>query len=166
MLRAQEFLMRMQDIKREFSIKVVRRGNDTTRRRVAIIVVDEFLMAGGGIHQALFVEANLYHNLKQLNLSCDPTPEEARLRQLRRQKRTRISGFNPLKLASENIEAEDYEPYSLTKAIINILPEEKEGQNELSGNHKGRGPARTFRYLQKNAQLFKKQKGPSFYRAH
>lgn len=164
MLRAQEFLEAIREIKRKFSIKVVRRGNDTARRRIAILLVDEFLMAGGGIDQALFLEANLYHNLKRLQFRCDPTSEETRLRELRRKKGINLRGFNPLKLASENIEPENYNPYPLTEAITKILTEDKEEKNGFSGDHKRRRPAQSFRYLQKDARLFKKQKGPSFYR--
>ena len=166
MLRAQEFLVRIQQIKREFSIKVVRRGNDTARRRVAIIVIDKFLKAGGGVDKAFFLESNLYHNLKRLNLSSDPTPEEIRLRELRGGRKIRMRGFNPLRLVSENIEPEDTEPYLLTQAIIKILTENKEDNDGISGDHKGGGPSQTFKHLQKDPRLFKKQKGPSFYRAN
>lgn len=163
MLRVQEFLVRMQQIKREFSIKVVRCGNDTARRRAAIIVVDEFLVAGGGIHQALFLEANLYHNLKRYNVTCDPSPEEVRLRELSRKKGTKMRGFNPLKLVSENIEPEDYGPYPLTEAIIKILTEGKEDDNGISTNSK-RGPASgTFEHLQEDPRFFEEQKKLSFY---
>ena len=163
MLQAEEFLVRMQQVKREFSIKVVRRGNDTARRRVAIIVVDEFLMAGGGIHQAFFLEANLYHNLKRYNVSCDPSPEEVRLRELCRKKGTRMGGFNPLKLVSENIEPEDTEPYLLTEAIIEILTENKEDDNGFSTNHKGGPTPGTFGHLQEDPRFFEEQKKLSFY---
>ena len=161
-----QFLQQLRAIRERFHITKVGRSNERNRRRISILVVDEFLKAGGDIDQAFFLEANLYHNLKAYHLSCDPTLEEIRLRQLRRERRIKLGGFNPLKLVSENIEPEDYEPYPLTEAIIKILTEGKEEKNGFSGDHKRRRPAQSFRYLQKDAQLFKKQKGPSFYRTH
>lgn len=161
--RIDEFLSAIRSTKRDFHIRRLKRSNDRSRRRISILVVDEFLRARDDIHQAFFLEGNLYHNLKTHHLSCDPTPDETRLQQLRRKKGTRIGGFNPLKLVSENIEPEDYETYPFTEAIIKILTEDKENQDGISTNSKGGATPGTSEHLQEDPRFFEEQKKLSFY---
>jgi len=163
--RISEFLGQVRLIKSEFGIVPAARGNDTSRRRIAILVIDEFLRLGGDVDQAFFLEENLYETLKNHHFTCNPTPEEIRIRELPRGKKTKMRRFDPLKLASEYFEPKSKNPYPLTEAIIRMLSkwEDKDG---ISGDHLGGGTPQTFEHLQKDSGLFTKQKGPSLYRAH
>lgn len=109
------FLNGIRLIKSEFHITRVKRGNDRSRRRISLLVIDEFLRSGGDIHQAFFLEANLYTNLKNHHFTCNPTPEEVRIRELPRRKKQKVRCFDPLKLVSDNSEPERKNPYPLTK---------------------------------------------------
>ena len=161
----QSFFNQVRLIKREFDISLVKRSNDRNRRRIAILVVDEFLKTRGGTDQAFYLEANLYQALKKVSLRCSPTPEEIRLRQLPRRRSAKIRRFDPLKLVSENADLEYEKPYPLTETILAILTEDKENSNGISGDNIRRGTSKTFKHLQKDARLFTKQKRPSLYRA-
>lgn len=97
-------------VKEEFNIRKVKRSNECFRRRVTILVVNEYLLADGDIHRAFYLEADLYRKLKKENLSCDPTEEEIRYRELPRRKDNRVRHFNPLKLVSENFVGENKNP--------------------------------------------------------
>jgi len=97
-------------VKEEFNIRKVKRSNECFRRRVTILVVNEYLLADGDIHRAFYLEADLYRKLKKENLSCDPTEEEIRYRELPRRKDNRGRHFNPLKLVSENFVGENKNP--------------------------------------------------------
>jgi len=153
-------------IKKEFNISPVRRSNEKNRRRIAILVVDEFLKAEGDMHQAFYLEANLYQALRKVQLKCDPTPEEIRLRELGRSKRWRLKSFDPLKLVSENADLEYKKPYPITKTILNILTKDKENTDGFPADNNRRGTPQTFKHFQKDPQLFKKQKRFSLYRAN
>ena len=159
----EEFLQQVKLIKREFGITRVKRVNDRSRRRIAILVTDEFLRYGGDIDEAFFLEADLYRLLRKTNLKCEPTPEEIRLRELPRRRHRKIKNLNPLKLASENFEPENRKPYSLTEAIVNILTGDEEDFDGVSADNIRRGTSQTFKHLPKDARLFTKQKGPSLY---
>lgn len=163
--RISEFLGQVRPIKSEFGIVPAARGNDTSRRRIAILVIDEFLRLGGDVDQAFFLEANLYKNLKNCRFACNPTPEEIRIRELPRGKKTKMRRFDPLKLVSEYFEPKSRNPYPLTKAIIKILTEDEEDVDGVSGDRLRGGAPQTFKHLQKDTRLFTKQKGPSLYRA-
>jgi len=159
-----ELLARVRLLKKEFNISPVKQSNEKNRRRITILIVDEFLKAEGDIHQAFYLEANLYQVLRKAQLKCDPTPEEIRLRELERSKRQRLKGFSPLRLVSENAYLPYKKTYPITKAIMKILTE-KENINGFSGDNIRRRTSQTFKHLQKDTRLFKKQKGTSLYRA-
>jgi len=161
-----EFLEQVKLIKTEFGITPVKRGNDTSRRRIAILVTDEFLRSGGDIHQTFFLEADLYQVLRKLDLRCDPTTEERRLRELPRKRHQKVKNFDPLRLVSENFDPENEKPYALTEAIVKILSEDEEDFDGVSGDNIRGGAFKTFKHLQKDSCLFTKQKGSSLYRAH
>jgi len=163
--RIKEFLQKVKLIKTEFGITQVRHSNDKSRRRIAILVTDEFLKSGGDIHQAFFLEANLYANLKNCRFACNPTPEEIRIRELPRRKKQKVRYFDPLKLVSDNFEVESKNPYPLTEAIIKILVKDGEDADGVSGDRLRGGTPQAFKHLQKDTGLFTKQKGPSLYRA-
>jgi len=156
------FLKEVRLVKKDFHICTVKKGNDRYRRRIINLIIDNYLLMGGEIHRAFYLEADLYKQLKKVNLSCDPTPEEIRIRELR-EKNNKVKHFNPLKLVSENFEEESEEPCPLTKKIINILTK-KEKENGFSTNSTRRGTFKTFKYIQKDTRLFKKQKRFSLYR--
>lgn len=164
MFNTREFLERFERVKIGFDIRSVRRGNDTFRRRIAILIRDEFLLAGGDVDQAFFLENNLYHNLGHCHLTCNPTPEEIRIGELSRKKGEKLKGFDPLKLVSENFGSAEKKPYPLTEAIIRALTE-KEDEDGFSGDNPRGGAPKAFEHLQKDTRLFKKQKGTSLYRA-
>ena len=163
--RISEFLDQVRLIKSEFGIVPVARGNETSRRRIAILVIDEFLRLGGDVDQAFFLEENLYETLKNHHFTCNRTPEEIRIRELPRGKNKKMRRFDPLKLVSEYFEPKSRNPYPLTEAIIRILSEQ-EGKDGISGDHLGGGTPQAFEHLQKDTGLFTKQKEPSLYRAH
>ena len=159
------FLKKVRSVKEEFHISKVSKGNDRYRRRIANLLIDKYLLTGGEIHKAFYLEADLYNQLKKVNLMCDPIPEEIRIRELRGKKDNKIKHFNPLKFVSENFEAENEESYPLTKKIINILTK-KEEKDGIPADSTRRGAFKTFRYFQKHTQLFKKQKRFSLYKAN
>jgi len=160
-----DFFERVRLIKKEFDILPVKQSNDRYRRRIALLIIDEFLKSGGDIHQAFFLEADLYRQLKKVSLRCNPTLEEVRIRELRRSRRQKIKSFNPLKLASENADLPYKKPYPLTREIIRLLTDKKEDTDGFPGDNIRRGAPQTFKYFQKDTRLFKKQKGTSLYRA-
>ena len=159
-----EFLKEVKLIRTEFHITPVKRSNDTSRRRIAILIRDEFLRLGGNVDQAFFLEENLYGTLKNRHLSCNPTPEEIRIRELPRGKNAKTKGFDPLKLVSENFEPKGKDSYPLVQAIIEILSKEEE-KDGLSGNNLRGGTPQTSEHLQKDTRLFTKQARSSLYRA-
>jgi len=162
--KANSFLIAVRDLRKSFGIARVKKGNDRDRRRITKVVVDEFLRAGGDVHQAFFLEANMYWSLKSLHLTCDQTPEERRIGELGRKRGVELRGFNPLKLVSESFKPKDTRPYRLTEAILKILAH-KEDDNGISRDNPGGGAAKTSQHLQEDPCLFKKQRGPSLYRA-
>lgn len=164
--RIKEFLDQVKVIKTAFGITPAKRSNDTSRRRIAILVTDEFLRSGGDIHQAFFLEVNLYKNLKNCRFACNPTPEEIRIRELPRRKKQKVRYFDPFKLVSDNFEPERKNPYPLTEAIIKKLMKDEEDSDGVSGDHLRGGAPQAFKHLQKDTGLFTKQKEPSLYRAH
>ena len=159
MFSKEDFLKRVELIKRSSGIEKVKRSNDTFRRRIVILIVDEFLRSEGDIHRAFLLEANLYSSLQKHNFTCNPTPEEIRMREFPTGKR-----LDPLKLVSKNVKPEEEKPYPLSKAIIKILFQEKEDNHGVSTDYHRRGAPQTFRHLQKDSRLFKKQAGASLYR--
>lgn len=162
--RINEFLDQVRLIRSEFGIAPANRGNDTSRRRIAILVRDEFLRSRGDVDGAFFLEENLYGTLKNRHLSCNPTPEEIRIRELPRGKNAKIRGFDPLKLVSENFEPKSKDPYPLTEVIIRILSEEEE-EDGISGDNLRGGAPQTSEHLQEDTRLFAKQTRSSLYRA-
>lgn len=158
------FLRKVRSVKEDFHIRKVKQSNERSRRRVTILVVNEYLLAGGDIHRAFYLEADLYKELKKENLSCDPTEEEIRSRRLPRRKDKRIKHFNLLKLVSENFVEENKISYPLTEKIIHILT--KEDEDGLSTDNIRRRTSKIFKHFQKDTCLFEKQKGLSLYRAN
>lgn len=149
-------------VKKEFNILPATSSNDRNRRRIAILIVDEFLRAGDDVHQAFYLKANLYQTLKKINLTCEPIPEEKRLQELSRSKRQKMRDFGPLKLVSNNVKLGYRKPYPATKVLVKILMEDADGFSR--DNIRG-GTPQTFKHLQKDASLFTKQKRISLYRA-
>ena len=160
-----DFFERVRLIKREFDILPVKQNNDRYRRRIALLIIDEFLKSGGDIHQAFFLEADLYRQLRKVSLRCNPTSEEVRMCEVGRGRRQKLRGFNPLKLVSENADLPYKKPYPLTREIIKLLTDKKEDTDGFPGDNIRRRAPQTFKYLQKDTRLFKKQKGASLYRA-
>lgn len=105
------FLLSVKSLKRELDINPVRCSNDKARRRVTNLIVEEFLQNGGDSHDAFFRESDLYIALKKVNLSCNPTPEEIKLRELPRKRDAKLRNFDLLELVSQNFESESEEPY-------------------------------------------------------
>lgn len=160
------FLKRIELIKDEFNILPAKQSNDRHRRRITLLVVDEFLRAGGDIHQAFYLEANLYQSLKKVNLQCNPIPDEVWKRELPRGRKIKIKGFNPLKLVSQSARLKCRGPYPITrKALSVLLTQKKEEDDGFSTDNNRGGTAQTFRDLKKDPCLFTKQKRPSLYRA-
>jgi len=159
-----EFLKGVKLIRTEFHVTPVKRGNDASRRRIAILIRDEFLRVRGDVDRAFFLEENLYGTLKNYHLSCNPTPEEVRIRELPRGKNAKMRGFDPLRLVSENFEPKSTDPYPLTEAIIRILSKEEE-ENGISGDNLRGGAPQTSEHLQEDTRLFTKQTRFSLYRA-
>jgi len=92
----ESFLKQINNFKNDYNIKPKSKNiNDTERRRITILVIDEFLKAGGDNIQAIFLEQELYERLKGLKLRCDPINYEIRA------KENKIKNFSPLKLTSE-----------------------------------------------------------------
>jgi len=164
MFSVTEFLGRLQQIKNEFHIRPLRRGNDTFRRRITSLVRDEFLLSGGDVDQAFFLENNLYQNLRCHHLACSPTPEEIRIGELSRRSGVRFKTPDVLKLVSENFRSQEKTPYPLTSAIIEILTKEEEEDGFSRDNLRGGAP-QTSEHLQKDTRLFTKQARSSLYRA-
>jgi len=105
-----QFLERVKGLKKRLHIQRIKQGRELYRRRIAIAVQRAYLRTHGGIHQAYFLEADVYHLLKEVNLACGPLPEERRL-----------EGFNRLKLVSEGKELETKEPFFIAKEIMGIF---------------------------------------------
>jgi|GEM_PF-3628760 len=160
---ARTFLDQVGSIKKKYHISKVARSNDRCRRRIAALVRDEYLRLGGDIHQAFFLEADLYNFLRKMNLECDATPEERRLRELPRTRDQKGKRIDPLRLVSETYDPGEVKCYPFMQAILDILSEE-EKNGIPRDNPRGRAP-QTLEHLQKDARLFEKQKGTSLYRA-
>ena len=163
MFDLQAFLEKVRLVKKDYHIKRVKRGSDRSQRRITILVINEYLKEGGNIHKAFYLEANLYRSLRKENLTCDPTEEEIRLQDAPRRKDKKIKHFNPLKLVSENFDTGGKQTYPLTKKIINILKEDKSG---LPTDNTRRRAFKTFKHIQKDTRLFKKQARLSLYQAN
>lgn len=163
LIDVRKFLEQVRDLKKRFRIAKVARSNDKHRRRIAVLVRDEYLRLGGDIHQAFFLEADLYRLLKKVNLGSNPTPEEMRLRELPRRRGQKAKTIDPLRLVSENYDPGDEKCCPLVKIVLNLLAEEE--KDGLSGDNLRGGTPQTFEHFQKDARLFTKQTGPSLYRA-
>ena len=139
-----DFFEQVRLIKKEFNILPIKQSNDRYRRRITLLIMDEFLKSGGDIHQAFFLEANLYQELRKVSLRCDSTLEEVKMREVRQGGRQKLRGFNPLKLVSENAYLPYKKVYPITKAIMKILTE-KENINGFSGDNIRGGAPQTFK---------------------
>ncbi len=158
-----EFVEHLKRVKEKFHIKRVKRTSVRSRRRITILARDEYLRLGGDIHQAFFLEADLYHLLRKVILGSDPTPQEKRLRELPRRRRPEGKSIDPLRLVSETYDPEDNIPCSLAEFVFNILTEEE--QDGISGDNRRGRALKTFAHLQEDARPFTKQKRTSLYRA-
>ncbi len=51
-MRIEEFLSRVHESKNRLEIVVARKSNDAARRRIALTIVDDYLMSGGNTTNA------------------------------------------------------------------------------------------------------------------
>lgn len=91
-----DVIKRINELKKGFNIRLVSKNiSDTDRRRITILVTDEYLMEGGDNIQAIFFEQELFERLKGLKLRCDSIHYEIRAIE------NKAKNFNPLRLTSE-----------------------------------------------------------------
>lgn len=146
-LNITEFFSKVQEIKEHLGVRPSSRSNDQARRRIVLAITEAFLECierKDDAHQDYFFEANLYHALKQTNLSCTGVlPEEERL--MNTGKFGRSTG-DALKLVSEGLECT--EEYPLVTKILEILQDERDI------------PIRTANIRERTDRFFRNQRGP------
>ena len=135
-LNINSFLEGLDDIKRSYCIRYsTKRITDIESRRIAILVANCYLEHGGNVNQAGFLERKVYEAVKVLDLTCEPIPDEIRIRELAcgRGMHNVYRGFNPLKLAIEGSDNYLIGGYTPLVAIIirklNTIEEVKEHES-------------------------------------
>jgi len=130
-MESEKFIERIKELKWEFNIKHIKRltsGRDA--RRIAILVVDEFLKlrknedVNDYQYTASVIEKQICSGVKALTLCCDRIPEEIRIAGLPWRKR---QGIDPLELAWESYHYEMEQQLELTQDILRILGGETNG---------------------------------------
>lgn len=118
-----------------------RGGSVRDRKRIALVVTDAFMTAGGPLHQAAVLEWQLFEATAGLGLTCDLLPDEERCtEQVKDPKR------DALKLHARPRQ-ELLTPCALVRQVIDTLMQ-KESQDDPTGGepqriHPGRKPTRT-----------------------
>lgn len=143
-LDKQALLKAVRFIKDEYYIRLIPKKEVTNkmRRRISILVTEEYLKAGGGIHDAFFFEAYLYDNLKNESLNCEKLDIEIEEEQKKYKKR---KGFNPLKLVSERYKITN-KSKCITALALEIITELKKEakKNDSRRHHTREGPIGGF----------------------
>ena len=128
------FLKDLDTIRHEYHITVTNKITpDIQARRVAILIANCYLTHGGNVHQAGFLERDIYEAVRMLALCCDPIPDEIRIEELssKQGKREVYRSFNPLKLSIEGKESYLTTYTSLVAFIIqklNTIEEKEDGR--------------------------------------
>ena len=147
------FLGSLGTLKSEFDIREIPQAVVTNqmKRRVTILVTDEFILAGGGIHQAFFFESCLYHHLKKESFNCEELPIESQEYEKKVKAR---KGFNPVKLVSETYVWEDDSPClkALVKQVIIKLKKKVVKTDEPRRLHLGKRFVRGIRHQQRHTK--------------
>lgn len=130
MIDKESFLKQLKNLKKEYNIAPSPYAtNETNRRRIAIIVTEAYLKSGGDFNKGIFLERELYDELKHEKLSCDPIYREIRSKELKHR------DWNPLKITLSTSEKE--ERSSFVDQILYILSqtmEKEEAEHGIKNN--------------------------------
>ncbi len=142
-VRIEEFLSRVHESKDRLEIVMAKKSNDAARRRIALTIVDDYLMSGGTATDAYFLESSLYDALKQTTLSCTGLySEEERLTSLQTG-RFKQDAKGSLKLVSEGFE--NKERYPLVIEIMEVLNGSRVDELQAEKVGHGKGTSGTFK---------------------
>lgn len=93
MFNKNNFFLEITKRKEDYGIRPVSKNmSDTDRKRIAILITEEYLKAGGSSYKAMFLEREIYDGLKHEKLTCDPISREIHSQELKHH------DFNPLKI--------------------------------------------------------------------
>jgi len=101
------FIKELDTTRQKYRIKVTAKlTSDIEARRIAILAANCYLKHGGNVHQAGFLERDIYEAAKMLDLACNPISAEIRIEELSmiHGKREVFRNFNSLKLSIEGKE--------------------------------------------------------------
>ncbi len=101
------FIKELVVTRQKYRIKVTAKlTSDIEARRIALLAANCYLKHGGNVHQAGFLEGDIYEAAKMLALACNPISDEIRIEELSMIHGNRgvFRNFNPLKLSIEGKE--------------------------------------------------------------
>lgn len=153
MLDQQKFLNSLKPLRQEYDIREIPQQTVTSKmkKRIAILVTDEFILANSNIHQAFFFESCLYFHLKKESFNCNELPIESQEYEKKVKAR---KGFNPLKLVSQNYTWEEDSPClkALVEQVIIELKKKEVKTNGLRRPYPRKRLTRSSAYKQKYTQ--------------
>lgn len=121
-----EFFAELQDLRTSLAISSGH-GVDRDRKRIAISVTEVFIRCDGDIHQAPYLEWQLYTALAGLGLSCNPIAEELRAEESPKAFRD----WDTLKMHPRPA-PQFLVPCALVKQIVAVLMEEHPNANRAA----------------------------------